>query len=408
MEVKELADLLEKSKEALNEKIAGSEKSAQEALTKAAEFLEKMEGKADKAETEELQKQFDALSTKMKEMDQKGAGAAKEKSLEDELVEKKDAIKALIQKTSGKDVILDVNLKADTVRASVADSTQSFQLPSIGQLGVKERTLYNVLPKINLGRGDHNGKITYVDWDEDTTVRAAAAVAEGAVYPESTAKFKEYTESLKKVGDTLPVSEEFGEDQVTAAAELSRFIAINVEQEVSRQLAVADGTSNTFKGIINRSTTYTPVGAAITDANLKDLVRKMRTTMVKGRGSKYRPDIVVMNSDTFDQYYLKKDANNNYIFDDATGTIAGMTVVEDNFIPNNQLIVGDRRFAAIYQMGGIVLSESQPNAQFLEDMKTLKARKRMLMLIREVDRTGFLHCADIKAALATLEEAIPT
>ena len=43
MEVKELADLLEKSKEALNEKIAGSEKSAQEALTKAAEFLEKME-----------------------------------------------------------------------------------------------------------------------------------------------------------------------------------------------------------------------------------------------------------------------------------------------------------------------------------------------------------------------------
>lgn len=403
-----MADLLEKSKEALNEKIAGSEKSAQEALTKAAEFLEKMEGKADKTETDELQNQFDALSAKMKEMEQKGTGDPKVKSLVDEIGEKKDSIRELMFKQSTKDIVLDVDIKADTVRASVATSEQSFHLPSIGQLGVKERNLYNVLPKINLGRGDHNGIVSYVDWDEDTTVRAAAAIAEGAVFPESTAKFKYYKEALKKVGDTLPVSEEFGEDQVSAAAELSRFIAVNVEQEISRQLAVADGTSNTFRGLINRSTTYTAVGAAITDANLKDLVRKMRTSMVKGRGSKYRPDIVVMNSDTFDQYYLKKDSQNRYLFDDATGTLAGMSVVEDNFIPDNQLIVGDRRFASIYQMGGIVLSEGLVSAQFVEDMKTLKARKRMMMLIREVDRTGFLLCADIEAALTTLEGAIPT
>ena len=161
-------------------------------------------------------------------------------------------------------------------------------------------------------------------------------------------------------------------------------------------------------GVIEEVRPHAAKVRLITDANLKDLVRKIRTTMVKGRGSKYRPDIVIMNSDTFDQYYLKKDSQNRYIFDDTTGTLAGMSVVEDNFIPDNQLIVGDRRFAAIYQMGGIVLSEAQPNAQFLEDMKTLKARKRMLMLIREVDRTGFLLCTDIAAALTTLEEALPT
>ena len=404
MEIKELAELLEKSKEALNEKIQGSEKAAQDAMAKAAEFLEKMEGKADKTETDELQKQFDELSTKMKAIEQKGAGGFESKGLVAEIGEKKEAIKALMFKRSTEDIIL----KADTLRASVADSEQSFHLPNIGQLGVKERNLYNVLPKINLGNGDHNGIVSYVDWDEDTIDRAAAAVAENAVYPESTATFKYYKETLKKIGDTLPVSEEFGEDQVSAAAELSRFIAVNVEQEISRQLAVADGTSNTFRGLINRSTTYTPVGALIVAANLKDLVRKMRTTIVKGRGSKYRPDIVVMNSDTFDQYYLKKDGENRYLFDDATGSIAGLTVVEDNFIPDNELIVGDRRFASIYQMGGIVLSEAQPNAQFLEDMKTLKARKRMMMLIREVDRTGFLHCTDIAAALTTLEGALPT
>jgi hypothetical protein len=68
----------------------------------------------------------------------------------------------------------------------------------------------------------------------------------------------------------------------------------------------------------------------------------MRTAIVKNRGSKYSPDVVVMNSDTFDRYYLAKDLDNNYLFDTVNGTIAGLAVVEDNNMPDNQLVVGDR------------------------------------------------------------------
>jgi hypothetical protein len=72
-------------------------------------------------------------------------------------------------------------------------------------------------------------------------------------------------------------------------------------------------------------------------------------------------------------------------------------------MPDNQLVVGDRRFATIYEKGGVVLSEGLVNAQFTSDSKTIKARKRMAMLIRVVDRTGFLHCTNVTTALATLE-----
>jgi hypothetical protein len=65
----------------------------------------------------------------------------------------------------------------------------------------------------------------------------------------------------------------------------------------------------------------------------------MRTTIVKNRGSKYSPDVVVMNSDTFD-YYLAKDLDNNYLFDTVNGTIAGFAVVEDN---NARQSIGSRR-----------------------------------------------------------------
>lgn len=378
--------------EALKLKATDAETKAQKAIDALNELKEKG---ATKEEIATMQSHIDSLEEKIKNFNM--AGGSKKIDLVDEIKANKEAIQKIVKSRSG-----EIELKANTLLSSITDNETSFHLPNIGQLGVKQTTLYDVLPKINVPAGMHNGTISYVDWDEATTVRAAQAIAEGAPFQESTAKFKYYKEELKKIGDILPVSDEFGEDATTAAAELTRFLQVNVAQERSRQLISGDGTSNTFRGLLNRATTYTPVGAGITDANLKDLVRKMRTTIVKGRGSKYSPDIVVMNSDTYDQYYLKKDYDNKYLFDE-NGRIAGLTVVEDNFMPDNTLVVGDRRYAAIYQMMGVILSEGYVGDQFGEDLKSIKARTRLLMLIREVDRTGFLYCSDIETALTTLE-----
>jgi HK97 family phage major capsid protein len=382
--------------EALKKEAKDAKDLAQKAMEDFNSFKATVGEKADKSEIAEMQKQFDALSTSFEKSKQTNI-ESKKVSLIDEVVKNKSAIRELVKTGRG----TDIELKADTLRASITDNETSFHLPDIGQLGVKTRSLYDVLPKVNVPTGMHNGTISYIDWDEATTVRAASAIAEGAPFLESTAKFAYYTEPLKKVGDILPVSEEFGEDAVSAAADLSRFLMVNVEQEVSRQLTLGDGASNTFRGLLNRSIAYVPVGASIIDANLKDLVRKMRTTIIKPRGSKYSPNVVVMNSDTYDKYFLAKDGEGRYLFEE-NGTIAGLAVVEDNFMPDNQLVVGDRRFASIYQMSGIVLSEGFVGDQFGEDLKSIKARKRCLMLIREVDRTGFLKCTDIEDALATL------
>lgn len=347
--------------------------------------------------------QLTALTTKLDDLaltvnDLESKGAKTVKSFQEEIVEKKDSLKNIANGQRG-----EVELKALTTRASISGNTNAYVLPSIGQLGIKARALYDVLPKIMISdRSNDNGIIKYHDWDEDTTVRAAAMVAEGGTFPESTATFIERTMPIRKIGDTLPVTEEFGEDSALASAELERFIDINVNSVIDAQIINGDGTGQTLTGLLTSAPDYTPVASAITGANIKDLVRKMRTTIVKTRGSKYNPDIVVMNSDTFDRYYLAKDLDNNYLFDTVNGTIAGLFVVEDNNMPDNQLVVGDRRFATIYEKTGVVISEGLVNAQFTSDAKTLKARKRMAMLIRVVDRTGFLHCTNVTTALATL------
>jgi hypothetical protein len=67
------------------------------------------------------------------------------------------------------------------------------------------------------------------------------------------------------------------------------------------------------------------------------------------------------------------------------------------------LVVGEGRFGRIYEMGGITISEGLVGTQFKGDLKTIKARARLLFLIREVDRTGFLKSTGIAADLVTLE-----
>jgi len=327
-------------------------------------------------------------------------GADNKKTFTEEVKENKIAIIDLVKGNNSKEVVI----KADTVRASITSSASQNKLTSIGQLGVKLRGLYDIFRKVNLGNGDDAGKVVYHDWDESTTVRASAMVAEGGTFPESTAKFAKYSLDLKKIGDTLPVSEEFGEDEASAAAELEMFVETNVESKVDEQIALGTGVGENLLGLVATVPAYTPVASGISDANIYDLVKKVRTDIVFNRGSKYRPDFVAMNANVIDSLQLKKDANDNYIFPDKTN-IGSMVIVEDNNLADNTLIVGDSRYGTIYEKGGLTLSRVFVNAQAIEDMVTIKARKRMLFLVRNVDKTGFRKVTNVTTALATLATA---
>jgi hypothetical protein len=85
--------------------------------------------------------------------------------------------------------------------------------------------------------------------------------------------------------------------------------------------------------------------------------------------------------------------------------VDGLTVIECNIFDSDTIVVGDRRFARIYEMGGIEITRGLVNAQFTSDEMTLKARKRMAFLIRAADKGGFLKCTNIASALTELAES---
>jgi hypothetical protein len=353
---------------------------------------EDLEGKIKAA-----QDHADKLDIKLKQNE-----GEKKATILTELKSQKEAIRGLAKKTS----FTQVEIKANTTTASITGNQQAVELNDIGQLATRRLSMYDAFNKIPVGGSNHNGVITYYDWDEATTVRAADMVAEGAKFPESTAKWKKYTIDLKKVGDTLPVTEEFFEDEAMFAAEINQFILTNVNLKIDDQIANGDGTGNNITGLVASVDAFTAAASGITDASIYDLICKVKESITTTGGAKYEPNIVFMNISDINKMKLKKDANKNYVippFVDRNGQLVdGITVIESNIITANTLVLGDNRYARIYEKSGLTLSQGTVDDQFTADMETLKIRKRLLFLIRNADKGAWKKVTSISAALTTL------
>lgn len=351
---------------------------------------------------EVTKKAFDELTEKYNQLLEKGNGEAGPISILKAVTPIFEEIKAAVKTNLKKEWVI----KADTLRASVTGNANALDLTGIGQLAFPKLQMYDVFRKVPVPK-DANGTIRYTDWDAATTVRAAAAVAEGASFPESTAKWQVYSKSLEKIGDTLPVSEEFFYDAAQFAAELENFLRTNVMIKINNDLVNGSGVTPNIAGILIQVPNYVPAAAGIVNATIYDLAVVVSAKISTLYGSKYSPNVILMNSNSITKYKLSKDANNNYImppFVTKDGqTIDGKLVLEVNQLADNTMIVGDNRYGAIYEEPGFTVETGYSGTDFTDDMRTLKARKRVQLIIRTVDQTGWLEVTDIDAALLVIE-----
>jgi hypothetical protein len=321
-------------------------------------------------------------------------------------VELKETVGKISEIVKGGNASANVVVKALLLRAGIANNEQAVDLMDIGQLAHRRLSAYDIFPKIKVSESNNNGIIRYYDWDTATSVRAAASIAEGAAFPESTATFAKGNVTIEKIGDTLPVTEEFFEDEAMFASELEFFLMTNVDLIVDNQIINGDGTSNQLDGLVNRATAYTAAASGISDASIYDLIVKLKEDISATGGSKYQPDFAVMNIVDINKMKLKKDANENYVMppfvDRAGNVVDGITIVECNAVTANTMVLGDSRFAKIYEKTGVEVSKGMVNAQFVEDEMTLKVRRRIAFLIRNADQAGFKKVASISADLVTL------
>lgn len=324
-----------------------------------------------------------------------------------------ETIFGIVEKSFDKIKVAEKSNPAEfTVKASVLASTAvtsttiSQRDNTLSPLAHRTLTMYDLFRKIPVS-ADANATVTYTDWDTGTTARAAAAIAEGAVFPESTARWVELSVKLQKIGDTIPVSEEMLYDQMRFANELQAFLTQNVDLKVDNDLLLANGTAPNIKGLDAYATAYTAAAAGITDASIYDLIEKVDESITTNKGSKFAPNVIIMCIADINKMKLKKDANNNYIMPPFVGRfgqeVGGKIIIRNDNVTANTMYVGDSRYGTIYEAGeGYTVTVGEVDDQFAKDMKTIKARKRLALLIKNSEVAAWRKVSSISAALVTL------
>jgi HK97 family phage major capsid protein len=358
---------------------------------------------------------FLEVQQKMEVLEQNKPKMSIKKSTYDSLVAVKDDLDGLIKGLKS-EVSIDINA-ANVTRSSVDGNDNAELIPGIGQLATRTLPMRSLCRAIPMNGMDDNGYVRWLDWDADTIVRAAATVAEGGTFAESTAAWKQNSLQLKKIGDSIPVTEEVLEDLQSFAAELEMFLETNVQIVEDVQLLRGDGTGSNMKGLLTSISEfpYATYSGTIQDASIFDLIIKNIEDITTTGGNKYLPNFVVMPSALITSMTLKKDGNNNYVLPpfmvkntNGQMTIANVAIVEENgFTDSNQMAIGDSRYMRLYYKAGIVLSRGTVSTQFTADMITLKARMRELFVIRDADQGGFRKVSNVSTAISSLNEVTP-
>lgn len=368
---------------------------------------------SDKLET--LGVKADAIKNLIEAVDKQGERMRKYEAAEntkDETIEsivetKVEEIKKLSKLTQGQPNLTitiprKAILKTQITRASVSGTTMAMRLPGLGELPYLGLKLSQLFKHAQVAPSS-NGVIRF--YDQLAITRGAAPVAEGATKPESAITWIERMLKVEKIADSIPVTKEAWTDVYFIQSEIDRLLNLNLAIKEDQQLWSGTGVTPEITGVYTNSTDFDPApyAGSVVDPNIYDLVATMRVAIMNSKQSKYDPNIVVMNPVDLLKLRLTKDEFGRYLFPtDSVPAINGMTAIESSQVTANTLLVGDSRYATIYDLEDVNLEMGYINDQFIKNAMTLLAEKRETLLIRNVDADAFLKSTDIAADAASL------
>lgn len=343
------------------------------------------------------------------EMQKWNQGKQVEKTWDQVVDEHKEAIKAIPQGTGRMRIKLPSQTnKALVLRSAITNNTGGMYLNDVGQLQYIGGGISNLFGHVNVGP-DSNGVIRYRD--QSTFTANAAEVAEGAQKPESVYAWTQYVLPIEKIAVTLPVTKEAWADINIIKDEINTLMNRDLMLRENLQLFSGDGNTPNLKGVYTSAGAFdnTDFAGTINDPNIFDLIAAVRASIMKVGGGKYNPNIVLMNPVDIFKYKVQKAADGHYVMPPFVGpngqVIDGMRVIEDANVTANSLVVGDFAYGKIYDLEGVTIDMGYVNTQFIENEFTILAEKRLALLIRTADATGFKKVANIATAVAALEVA---
>lgn len=247
--------------------------------------------------------------------------------------------------------------------------------PVTDLIGQRELSLYDLVQKGQTG----SDTVEYVRVTAKTNNAAPTAEATSAALPstyntpttaegykpESSMALEVVSTTVKTIAHWMPITKRAASDAPQVRTLVDTFLRYGLEEELEDQMLSGSGSGENFTGILNSSPST--VGSAGTDLDaIVDAINSVRTT------GRRRPNALVIHpGDWYSTgFLLAKDSNGNYLVGDPRAsidqlnTLWGLRVVVTEAMTQNTALVGDFRFAMLWEREGINVTMSDSHSDF--------------------------------------------
>lgn len=221
------------------------------------------------------------------------------------------------------------------------------------------------------------GQDQFVYMEETTRNHAAAEKAEGAAFAESQFAFTERTSPVKKITDSLPVTDEQLEDVAQVQGYINGRLIFGVRQRLDLQIVSGDATGANLRGIKNVAGIQAQAKGA--DPAMDAFYKGMTKVRLTGRAI---PTHHLMHPEDWQDIRLTRTADGIYIFGAPTEAgperLWGLPVVLQDAEAAGWGLVGSFQPAwlGLHERRGVDLQIGFVGDQFVQGKRTVRADMR--------------------------------
>jgi HK97 family phage major capsid protein len=253
---------------------------------------------------------------------------------------------------------------------------ESLRQPGFVEGVTRPIQLLDIIPMFRTGYE----QVVYME--ETTRVHAAAERAEGAAYAESQFAFTERTSPVRKITDSLPVTDEQLEDVAQVQSYINGRLTFGLRQRLDGQSLVGDATGANLRGIKNVVGIQTQAKGAdpVPDAFYKAMT-KIRLT---GRAI---PTHHLMHPEDWQGVRLLRTADGVYIWGSPSEAgperLWGLPVVQEDADAQGTGYVGSFQPAwlGLYERRGVDIQIGYVGTQFTEGKRTVRGDMRFAFVV---------------------------
>ena len=254
--------------------------------------------------------------------------------------------------------------------------------PETTRTGIVVEAPTRPLQVIDIIPSGRTSQAAVVYMEETTRTHAAAEVAEAGQYPESEFVLTEKSSPVRKIGDSIPVTDEQLDDVEGVQSYLNARLMFGLRQRFDTQVLVGDGTAPNLRGILNTSGIQTQ--AKGTDVVPDAIYRAMTKIQTVGRAI---PTHVLLHPTDWETVRLMKTTDGIYIWGSPSEAgperIWGLPVVKAEVLTAGTGLVGSFQPAMImaFERRGVEVQVGYVNDQFIKGTKTIRADMRVALVV---------------------------